>query len=81
LIICVPATPVNKRVESKAKTKRAFLFTGYPCFNRGLRIVKAFLSRFLDQTRISISQFFLTVPISCLPVSVEYELKYNTYAF
>jgi hypothetical protein len=44
-------------------------------------MIKGFLSRFLDQTRIRVSQTFLTKPVSCLPMSVEYELKYNTYAF
>ena len=45
---CVSTTLANKRVESKARIKRAFLFTGHHCLLRDFSVVKAFLSRFLD---------------------------------
>jgi hypothetical protein len=40
--------------------------------------INAFLSNFLDQTGTRASQSFLTKPVLCLPMSVEYELKYIT---
>jgi len=79
---CADLTVIRKVAVSKAGTssKTAILRILFPIAPYDVSEIKAFLSRFLDQTPIRVSQFFLTRARLCLPMSVEYELKYNTYA-
>ena len=59
----VPAN-VNNSAEIRAIGRSAFSSTSNPCFNTGFAAVKGFLSRFLDQASLKVSQTFLTIAIS-----------------
>ena len=60
LTSCVPATADSRSAEMNAMVNSVFFFTGNPCLTLGFSAVKAFLSRFLDQTGLGVSQEILT---------------------
>ena len=64
------ATAENRSAKMVLADRSGFFFTGSPCLMLGFFAVKGFLSRFLDQTGLGVSQDFLTNSLNlcvCLP--------------